>query len=986
MNKILNTWIAESESWQSFIDFKIPKEARARYPFLSKYDDFYLSLMSSCFEELKKENPDLSKMLSIAHGLEIFSLENKRNNFEGIDYSNNALYSAAMYYLAGYSSSACIISSLFNNDDFNSTADKFIFSFLKRENNKSNEFSITLNDFLRNGDFFIVKNLINKLQAKLEESLNNNSIDFTAFLLCISILKKFIDDNIWFDLLNLHNNVDYWKPYVIKCLNKSSPIWSFFPSQRLALEKGVLSDKTISLQMPTSSGKTYLSEIIIYNEIRQNNKNKVLYLAPFRALAAELKKTLGSELRSLGISSKTIYGGNLPTTEERDNLFNCNVLISTPEKFMAIENIFPNIHNEFSTIICDEGHLLDDYSRGLEYELLLTRIKINSETPKRFIFVSAIIPNLAEINHWLGGDENTIVESDYRPTQLEFAFLYRMDQSRDRFYLNVNPTKKRPFNYQLYRFLDSNEVNIVNPNTGQKRLLASKKAISSAVALKSINIGSVFLFAPHKRGYTGVEGLASELLSQLEWTNNKSLINSYNHKTIDDLVGYFSKVFGDTYLLTKTASVGFLFHHGDFPQFIREIIEDQIRANQIKLVICTNTLAEGINLPIKTIVIHSTERFNSDVPGNYEVLKIRDLKNLVGRAGRAGKETKGLIIIPHESDFRTIEKLINEVDIEPVKGDLYNLIKPFTHELITKGLVVTQELLDKYSNYFEDILDKSLIEMLAEDINEEDLMETVEKFVSNTFSYYQSSSDERDTLKKIFSIKAETVLPFIKNDEFQDLKNSGASISSYKELSEIFDFENEIWENLTDALAEDWLSFILDNGIFLMETFQSIITEFNSINSCDIDNQKIKTVIIMWMNGEWFENISKIGIEMHHLLRLINNFLSFKMNTLVSSAIRLAEIRNSEKEISPIIISWPSLLQFGFNNISKLNLMELGLTDREAVLQLDGYLKNLNYVHLNISDLKKYLLKNKEIILGIPKDDIPSIAKKSIDNFIRKLG
>ena len=153
--------------------------------------------------------------------------------------------------------------------------------------------------------------------------------------------------------------------------------------------------------MPTSSGKTSISELIIYDEFKKNNNCRILYLAPYRALASELKQSLAPCVGELGISSKTIFGGNLPTIEERKLIAEVNLLISTPKNSLQLKTFSLEISDQFTTIICDEGHLLDDESRGLNYELLLSRLKEKRALKKRFIFISAIIPNISVINSWL---------------------------------------------------------------------------------------------------------------------------------------------------------------------------------------------------------------------------------------------------------------------------------------------------------------------------------------------------------------------------------------------------------------------------------------------------------------------------------------------------------------------------------------------------------------------------------------------------------
>jgi replicative superfamily II helicase len=167
--------------------------------------------------------------------------------------------------------------------------------------------------------------------------------------------------------------------------------------------------------------------------------------------------------------------------------------------------------------------------------------------------------------------------------------------------------------------------------------------------------------------------------------DNSLLCDDALQDIIADLSDYFALIFGNDYLLVTAVKYGVLYHHADFPQFIREIIEDSISEAGFKLIVCTNTLTEGVNLPIRTIVIHSTRRYNPKVKGKYEDINTRNLKNLVGRAGRAGKEIKGLIIVPHANDFNNILNVMNETNNERIYGNLYkNIIQPVTKSLIKK--------------------------------------------------------------------------------------------------------------------------------------------------------------------------------------------------------------------------------------------------------------------------------------------------------------
>ncbi|WP_162303816.1 DEAD/DEAH box helicase [Paracnuella aquatica] len=927
------------------------------------------------------------ELLSIAKGLEIFSLKNKKDFFTGVNQNNNLLYAAGLYYLADYSASAYILANLTSKDAYTNEIDKFILGFLKRDLSDESYLEYELKAILTKGS--IRKRLFSGKISRLKEAAFDESYDeYCSLLLLEAIIEKFESDNIWTTLFEQNNSLAHWRPFVEHNLNKKVPIWNFFPSQKKAIESGVLENKTCSLQMPTSAGKSSIAELIIYDEFTKNQSCKILYLVPFRALASELKSSLVVSLSELGVKSKTIYGGSLPTAEEKSSINDVNLLISTPEKFMAIEDVFPDIAKTFSTIICDEGHLLDDESRGLDYELLLSRLKEDVKD-RRFIFISAIIPNIATVNNWLGGTDASVISSLYRPTLLEFAFLNKMESRTVGYYLDINPTYKKPFNYQLYRFLYGNELNIANPKNGKVSKISSQKGLCVAVSLKAANIGSIALFAPHKRGNTGVEGLVAEMISQCDYREGVSLTKFSNKKYLTYLEDYFSVVFGNKYLLVESVKRGFLFHHGDFPQGVREIIEDAIRSSNIRLVICTNTLAEGVNLPIRTIVIASTKRFNPEMPGNYETIKIRDLKNLVGRAGRAGKETKGLVIIPNSDDFNTIRNLIEETNVEPVKGHLYNVIKIITAYLKKRRLKISNEVLDDLGTELQlllDSIDISIIDLLSEKISVEELKNVVNAHLKNTLSFYQSDIDEKQTLETLFEIRSEKLLPIIENNEFRLLKNSGTSLRMYEEIRIHFDFEDQVWNEDVDPLDDQWIGYILEDGIFKLEQFKAELISFNETNKCEITLKDLTTAIVVWLDGGWYGEIGDtLGLETYQTLRLVNSFICYNIQTRAASIIRLKELNTPNYELPIQIFNWPSYIQFGVANALQLSLIEMGLNDRIAILEMSDILNEMGHEFVDYNILKSYLYNLRQEIMERLSGRVPFLSYEKVSSFIEQL-
>ncbi|GAA5026981.1 hypothetical protein GCM10011506_13150 [Marivirga lumbricoides] len=990
LNRQLNLWIAQSESWQAFKDFDLPQDDRANYSFLSVSDDFYITLFCRAFDFIKQNNfseEQEKDILALGNGLVIFSLEGKREFFDGVSYHDNMLYSSSLYYLSGFSASALLLARRFNNSLYTNSTDKFIAEFLSREASTNNELTQYLHEFLSNGEEEHLTSLERELNLEII-SEDDNAERYHSSILASSIIQKFRSDNIWYDLLQHRDDKEFWKPFVKYCLDRSIPVWSFFPSQRSALKSGVLNEQTVSLQMPTSAGKTAISELIIYNSWKLDSEHKTLYLAPFRSLASELNQSMGKHLRSLGISTKSIYGGHLPNTDEQEAIESVNLLVSTPEKMLAVEDALPDILETFDTIICDEGHLLDDTQRGLSYELLLSRLKSHQKQNRRFVFISAIIPNINTINNWLAGTDETVIESKYRPIQLEYGFLIK--GTRGNYNLIINPLSEYPIRYDLYKYLVSDSLKFYSND--QIKSTGSIKSISVAVALRALPSGSVALFTTEKRGHRGVEDLGEELIRQIDQhilVNNP--INYAEGEYVQKLREYFSEVFGQDYLITRLVTKGAVFHHGDLPQDIREVIEDALRKEKIRLVICNTTLAEGVNLPIRTMILHSTQRMGSNK--RPVSMSVRSLKNLVGRAGRAGKETKGLIIVPHARDQDIVKKLINEEGVEQVNGMLYNLISEITEVLKEKGIELSNELLDNQNEEFLiwlDSIDISLIDLLSEDIQPEELTQVVSSMLSNTLSHHQASNDEKQTQEAIFQLRAEKIRDFIEDGTFAEVRKSGSSLRSFQSLSEIFDFDDDIWNKDFDSpLNEDWLKYLIIDGLLTSNEFQSALNQFNSWTmkeGNELSNADILTTMQLWMKGEWYSEIAeKLNTEVYKVLRLINGLLAYNLQTLASSVIRIKLAKNKDYEPNLIIFNWPLFLQYGVDSESKLILYQLGLTDRVSVLHFNETLQKLDFDFSNENNLVTEILEKEEVIMVDLLDNTPEIALEKINAFLQLL-
>ena len=438
---------------------------------------------------------------------------------------------------------------------------------------------------------------------------------------------------------------DFWTPLVTSLISRFA--WEFFPSQIKAIERGMLdSPDTCSLQMPTGSGKTALCETLLYRHAGMTAETVAVLLVPYRSLASELRGSLVARLNAMGISARCAYGGTVPTGAEVQDLAEVRVMVATPEALSGILSAEPTFLRRLSLVICDEGHLLDSVGRGVSLELLLARMRAREGGAPRFVFVSAIVPNIEEINAWLGGKAESVMHSDYRPAIAEFAVLRPTGSGvAQAVALEMHPHEDERTRFNIPDFLRPEDLRWLNTATNRLNTykLSTVKARAVAAARKALPMGAVAVFAANKRGDQGAIGVARELIAQMERGLNLPEPPSFaDGAKAARVMDYLEQEYGLNWVGTRALQAGAVLHHGDIPQEAREVVEALLRSGDILFAICTSTLAEGVNLPIRTLVLYSDvqRRRPSGPPEN---LRARDIKNLVGRAGRAGATTKGLV-------------------------------------------------------------------------------------------------------------------------------------------------------------------------------------------------------------------------------------------------------------------------------------------------------------------------------------------------------
>ncbi len=393
-------------------------------------------------------------------------------------------------------------------------------------------------------------------------------------------------------------------PESVKEILLRSGISELYPPQEEAIQAGVLEGKNLVLATPTASGKTLIAELCSLKHIIERN-GKVVYLTPLRALANEkfdefkkytaIRKADGKRL-SVGISTGD-FDSSDPWLEKHD------IIVTTNEKADSLLRHRAKWMEDISLIVADEVHLLNEAERGPTLEVVLARLmQINPEM--QILALSATINNVEEIAAWLKAH---YVITEWRPVTLkEGVLLHEEIQYKDG---DAKKIDKKTGNAVINLVLNTIKTG------GQALVFASTRKNSVTWAKKIAEHTTEALSKPLKRA---LEHEAEKILSAGERTH------------ISDS-------------LAALVKCGTAFHHAGLAGTHRRLIEDLFRQGRIKVLTATPTLAFGVNLPARTVVVQDYRRWE---PGyGYYPISVLEYKQMAGRAGRPKYDKVGEAVL-----------------------------------------------------------------------------------------------------------------------------------------------------------------------------------------------------------------------------------------------------------------------------------------------------------------------------------------------------
>ena len=375
-----------------------------------------------------------------------------------------------------------------------------------------------------------------------------------------------------------------------------------YPPQLEAIKAGLLDGKSVMVSAPTASGKTLVAMLALVAMLGRGGR-KAVYLSPLRALASE-KYLEFSDLQDLNLPARLSVSVSAGDLNSRDNLRG-NLLCMTNERMDLALRKDEAWVDDLDLVIVDEIHLIGDAHRGPTLEMVLTRLR---QKGRQFVALSATITNDAQLADWLGC---SLVSSDWRPVPLREGVFYKNQ--------------------------------IMMQNGSRIRVPAISRDAPASLAAQTVRDGGqALIFVNTRRSAPARAQRAADAISEtLDGSTLKRL------RTVSDTIKQGSSgPLADS--LAGLVSRGVAFHHAGLDQTSRQIIERNFRAGLIKVLAATTTLAAGVNLPARRVIISDITRYDANLGFNAPI-PVMEYKQLCGRAGRPQYDDSGEAIIAASS-------------------------------------------------------------------------------------------------------------------------------------------------------------------------------------------------------------------------------------------------------------------------------------------------------------------------------------------------
>ena len=691
--------------------------------------------------------------------------------------------------------------------------------------------------------------------------------------------------------------------------------------------------------MPTSAGKTRIAELAIVNLLVAEGEHKAIYVAPFRSLADEIEESLAPILADLGLRVSSVLGGFEVDELEAQIISGADLIVTTPEKLALLTRIRPELLKDVALVILDEGHVIEDRDRGVGYELLLTKLRHHILPQSKVLFVSAVISsdNAADFAEWLCSDRQALIESEWRPAR-QLIGIY--NAQRDRIsYPGEGPVAGANAPFVVGAATSHDYIDYTPKLHREKTVQFPKRTKGEVVAELAINFakqGPVLVFTMTRTNAESVARTIQRGLLLRRQTADAEVpapFVSAQNRPARAAIEVASLWLGESSPITALLKEGIGVDHAGLPDAVRKAIESDCRNGWLPVIVATTTLAQGVNLPVKTVIIHSITRFvgeDGDGSDSFEGINPRDFWNIAGRAGRATRETEGHVVLVamDDSQARQCNELLQRA-IPPIRGQLFSLLKDLSAQRLT-------------DDRFRRLLDSELITLMVEESVDTSAEALFQELVGESFVRIQAKSDGLEL--EPLHIKGAATISAIREEvssgeERKVFARTGLDVRSCLTL------RDRILEQ-----AERVADVIFSQEVSLEEIVGTLVPDIVDLQQMDTGYEFSGDLIEL--ASDWLRQVPMPEIMERHLAegadsrrfhRFISDLFGFKLPWGIGAYVAIAEyVVSDDRDVSEVIRWLPTMFRYGVQTPSASWAMTLGCPSRELSASLAiGFISEL---------------------------------------------
>lgn len=667
--------------------------------------------------------------------------------------------------------------------------------------------------------------------------------------------------------------------------------------------------RNLSISAPTSMGKSYLFVRLMIKELIKTKKC-IVYVVPTRALINEVvwdvRKCLNAiENHNFFITSSSDTS-NIPEGS-------VGIFVLTQERLYQLCN---SKDLNIGTIIIDEAQSIMDSKRGILLEYSVRYAK-HIWCNVRIIFISPFVENPEVLLEKFSANENS---KSYNERQITVR-------------KNIIKLKKAPRGYNSYY---------------DDELVADLRHIkrSGNIPCKILDVYQNFNNGENSIIYCNKPSMCINVCEEII---NRKIFEITTDQELLDLADFIEKYIHKKYSLTKYIRYGIVFHYSSLPGFIRVAIEEQAKKGKFKLVVCTPTLLQGVNIPIQNIYILNPLKNNED-------LSDLDFWNLIGRAGRLSYDMSGNVILIDSDNWEDINKYdkkkiyiscATQLDEKKSKVTRDNILKdkPITDEedIYIEGAMLFDSVYRKrhniqfqgISNEDENEINSKIELVVKEFIPNKDLLVKLlgirYKQIENLWIYFESIDTQIESM----------IIPHPLNEDSEVFHNK------YKKVINIVNehfFNYDYSDKQVQRLMYISLSWIREKPLR-----EIIFYKFNSSNEVEISNQ-VKA------------QIDEVNNTIRY--KLVQGFYAFQ------EVLKEYLIATNREQLVEKLVNISMFLEFGACKDITVELIAIGIS-REIAIDIE---KGFSKV-IDIKDVKT----------SLKKIDITKIESRYVQNKISEI-